>query len=62
MALPIIPILKFIAVQVLVPIAIEKAPVFIDKVRSKMKDHKNGKTSSTLSDHSKKIHPDSEQQ
>ena len=37
MAIPIIPILKFIAVQVLVPIAIEKAPVLIDKIGKKLR-------------------------
>lgn len=37
MAIPIIPILKIIAVQVLVPIAIEKAPVLIDKIGKKLR-------------------------
>lgn len=40
MAIPIIPILKYIAVQVLVPIAIEKAPVLIDKIGKKIKEKK----------------------
>lgn len=40
MAIPIVPILKFVAVQILVPIAIDKGPVLVKKVKEKIKEKK----------------------